>query len=102
MAEEHDSWLEGLGITWFKSNPNPAPDASDSAGAPGGTILDKAKEKFNAAKDLIEGKAGVPEESARRAAKSNAEVSLDEFNSDLGKAIGNVEKMEKAADRLGL
>ena len=92
MADEHDSWLEGIGITWFKSNPKPAPDASDAAAAPG--LLDKAREKFEALKDLVEGKAGVPEESPRRAPKSNAEVSLDEFNSDLGKAIGNVEKLK--------
>jgi len=101
MAEEHDSWLEGIGITWFKSNPKPAPDASDTAGAPSADVLDKVKEKFKAVKDLIKGEAGVPEESPRRAPKSNAEVSLDEFNSDLGKAIANVEKMEKAADKLG-
>jgi len=100
MAEEHDSWLEKLGITWFKSNPTSVADAPEDAEAPG--LLDEAKEKFEAAKDFIEGKAGVPEDSPRRAPKSNAEVSLDEFNSDLGKAIENVEKMEKTADKLGL
>jgi hypothetical protein len=150
--------LEAIGVKWFKSNPEPAPDASGGAEGPenrtdsdspiggrqraerdnviqelkeaalkvkalvtakdsrapeaaklateaGGFLswetLAKAKEKLKALKDLIGGHAGVPEESPRREPKSNAEVSLDEFNSDLGKAIDNVEKMKKAADKLG-
>src|SRR5437879_4263729 len=30
MADQHDSWLEGLGVTWFKSNDD---DSSDTPSA---------------------------------------------------------------------
>src|SRR5437764_304105 len=58
MAEEHDLWFEGMGITWFKSNPTPAPEGSDGAGEPG--LVDKSKEKSETIMEFIGGENGVP------------------------------------------
>jgi len=76
--------------------------SKQAAGFLGSETLEKAKEKIAALKALLSGKAGVPEDSPRRAPKSNAEISLDEFVEDLEGAIGNVEKMTKVAKQIGV
>lgn len=63
--------------------------------------LEKAKEKLAALKSLLGGEAGVPDDSPRRVPKSDAEVSLKEFDKDLGGAITNIGKMRKAAKTFG-
>ena len=81
-----------------------AGDAAKLARETGGLLswetLEKAKEKYEALKALVKGEAGVPEDSPRRAPKSAAEVSLDDFTKDLGGAIGNIGKMQTAAKKM--
>ena len=81
-----------------------AGDAAKLARETGGLLswetLEKAKEKYEALKALVTGEAGVPQDSPRRAPKSAAEVSLDDFTKDLGGAIGNIGKMQTAARKM--
>lgn len=107
MSDEHDSWLEGLGVTGFSSSDDDSSGATNSIVSGAKDLIgsaEKAKQALiDAGNDLQDAKEATLHEAAQRL-KSGAYYAVgddDDANAARAAADADADKRSKSLDKAG-